>query len=99
MYHCDLCDIPLKENDCYKHLVTKEIYEKEFKSEREYTDYIEKIQKEIKYICPTCKEVIDLIFKYRRDGLYQLKNELFGICDLETKIPPHEKNKDIDGNQ
>ena len=91
--YCDLCNQPLKENDYYVLFVsTPKIY----LSGKDYFDYMEKVRKETKEICPTCKLVFDEIFKLRLQNLSQLAINLLGIYELSSdsikKIKDYKKS-------
>lgn len=51
----------------------------------QYYDNLNRIIKEIKDICPICKQVIDEIFRLRKNNLYLLSEELYGIWRLKNE--------------
>lgn len=91
--YCDICGSPLKGNDFWTMYLTHDT-NKEQEASDYYNDaqnYLKKIEKEVKDICPTCKKLIGEIFKLRLQNLNQLNSELLGIYKLPTKINKHER--------
>ena len=92
--YCDLCACPLKENDYYILYICKSSDSpKLIQNEMDYYQYLQKVQKEIKEICPQCKLIIDEIFKLRFQNLSKLSLELLGIYSEPSKDDPHDKRK------
>lgn len=85
--NCDLCGLPVKEIDYYTLSIIGNHEKNKIKDTNGYYRYLDKITKEIKDICPTCKLVIDEIFKLRRNNLHLISQDLLGIYEL----PPKEK--------
>jgi len=56
-----------------------------------YYKYISQLQKETKYICPSCKYIFDKIFEYRLEGLYKLTEECNKLFNLPIKKNPKER--------
>ena len=84
--YCDLCGVPLKDGEYFTLYVASPVKSKEeAETINNYYDYLAKVEKEVKDICPTCKRLIDEIFKLRLQNLNQINDELFGIYELSPK--------------
>jgi hypothetical protein len=89
--YCDLCGVPLKENESYFLVVCSAMNTAmnldRTLTEEDYRRYLDKIDKESqrKEICPTCKRLFDDIFKLRLQNLTEIANELLGIWKLSSK--------------
>jgi hypothetical protein len=90
--YCDLCLLPMKENDCYM-LSIASAKDRNYTTMEEYNACMDKLLKGIKYVCPTCKYIFDKIFELRMQNLSQLSNELLGIYNLPPKENKDEKDK------
>ncbi len=90
--YCDLCGVPLK-GDNYHVLYFSNANDNidKYETTQEYYAYLNRLQKEIKTICPTCKEIIDKIFELRLENLDKLTQELLGIYVLPSKQNPKER--------
>jgi hypothetical protein len=89
--YCDLCNLPLKNNDYYHFYITESQKEKSsYNNLEDYYSYLNMVKQEIKDICPKCKEVIDRIFELRMENLSRLSEELLGIYKLQLKPNPKE---------
>jgi hypothetical protein len=84
--YCDICNTPLKEHDFYI-LYIAPPKDKNFQPTdmSDYYSYLEKVEKEVKDICPSCKKLMDEIFRLRLQNLNQINDELFGIYNLSSK--------------
>ena len=94
--YCDLCDSPLKNREYYLLHIAFANAVSHYDNVEDYYKYVDKLEKEVKDLCPTCKEIIDEIFKLRKGKLNELSEELLGIYKKPTKKPPHgdkRKNK------
>jgi len=91
--YCDLCNIPLKENDYFR-LYISNSKETKFDNITDYYKYLDKVQKEVKEICPTCKYIIDKIFEYRAEELYKLTEDCKHLFGLPTILNPKERKNE-----
>jgi hypothetical protein len=84
--YCDICNTPLKEHDFYT-LYIAPPKDRNFKPTdvNDYYNYLNEVEKEVKDICPSCKKLMDEIFRLRLQNLNQINDELFGIYNLPTK--------------
>ena len=91
--YCDLCGVPLKEKDYYSIYISYANIDSKFSSynEQTYYDYLKKVEKDVKQICPRCKELLDKIFEYRLEGMYKLTEECFDLFGLPVKKNPQER--------
>jgi len=88
--YCDLCNTPLKDNNYYMlYSTTPDIYcpepsnyESQTKYNEDYDNYLTRLKKDVKSVCPTCKLVYDKIFELRLQNLSCLSNELLAIYNL-----------------
>ncbi len=95
--YCDLCQQPLKGND-YIHIYSAPAAEEvPYDSLSEYYTYLNKMEKQVKDICPTCKTIIDKIFELRLQNLSLLANELLGIYKLPSLPNPKDRRKNKNG--
>ena len=83
---------PLKEKN-YFSLYISEPRNQNFNDMNEYMEHLQKIQKEVKIICPSCKEIFDKIFKLRLENLSDLTNELTNTYNLPSKEKNNEREK------
>lgn len=98
--YCDLCMIPIKENNFYTLYINnpdnKYPDQSEFDNLKDYYQayyrYITSIQKEVKEICPSCKHIFDKMFQLRLTRLCELTEEINLTFGLPTKEPPKRKN-------
>jgi hypothetical protein len=94
--YCDLCDVPLKEGNYYMLYITSASSIPKYASEEDYYQHLDKVQKEVKELCPTCKEIIEQIFKLRKEKLGELTDEILSMYKKPTKNPPHgDKRRDL----
>jgi len=99
--YCDLCGSPLKTGEFYFLYCTTPrssppdpySYEDANKYAQEYQSYVHRLEKEVKEICPQCKNVFDRIFELRMKNLTNLSNELLGIFEHSDKDNKPDKNK------
>jgi hypothetical protein len=82
--YCDLCSGVIKESEYYM-LSIASINDRNHTTMEEYNTCLDKLLKEIKYICPTCKKLIDEIFRLRLQNINQISLELLGIYELPSK--------------
>ena len=99
--YCDICDTPLKNGDFWTLYMTHDANKTQDAQDfyNDYQNYIKRLEKEVKDICPSCKRLIDEIFRLRLQNLNQINLELLGIYDLPSynkkdKKNGKEKNKD-----
>jgi hypothetical protein len=83
--YCDLCGTPLKEYN-YFMLYISEPRDTNFNEMGEYYDYMKKVQKEVKEICPTCKHIFDKMFELRLQRLSELTEEINCTYNLPPKL-------------
>jgi hypothetical protein len=57
---------------------------------KDYARFINRVSKETKQICPTCKHIFDKVFEFRLIRLSELNEELMNIY----KMPPKDLLKD-----
>jgi hypothetical protein len=90
--YCDLCDVPLKEDDFYS---INLMHCKDAKASDlgEYYATLDKVKREMKEICPNCKILIDQIFKLRYQNLAGITEDLLGIYSLPAKERKNGKEK------
>jgi len=88
--YCDLCGTPLKEN-CYFILYVSEPKYPIYENLQEYYNTMKKVEKEVKEICPTCKQIFDKIFELKLKRLSELANEINSIYNLQSKPNPKER--------
>jgi len=60
----------------------------------DYYNYIKKVEKEVKEICPTCKHVFDRMFELRLTRLSELAEEISNTYDLTSKKNPNERKNE-----
>jgi hypothetical protein len=89
--YCDICGSPVKDKDYYKLYITKYTDGSEIKTEDEYYKYLDFIQKQLKDVCPSCKVLLDEIFKLKFNNVSAINAELLGIFNLPVK--DHENKK------
>jgi len=91
--YCDICDTPLKDGDFWTLYLTHDTNKAQDVQDfyNDYQNYIKRLEKEVKDVCPSCKKLIDEIFKFRLQNLNQINNELFGIYELQTKPNPKDR--------
>lgn len=92
--YCDLCGLPVKEQDVWLLYLSSPA-----NSEQQHSDYyalMNKIGKEVKELCPKCKEIFDRIFQLRVERLAELTAEIVNIYKTpcaEKKERKHGKEK------
>jgi len=94
--YCDLCGAPLKDNspkakEIYYLYMTAGDSDVDFADKEALAAYLNSVSKEIKSVCPRCKEIFDLIFHYRYENLAKIKQELLANYRLPSKEPKNEK--------
>jgi hypothetical protein len=91
--YCDLCGVPMKENDYYSINI---MYCQDAKANdlEGYYAALNKVQKEMKEVCPNCKTLIDQIFRLRFQNLAAISDDLLGILSLPALPPPKERKND-----
>jgi len=87
--YCDLCMTPLKEHN-YFMLYVSEPKDTNY-DEYNYNEYLKKVQKRVKEICPGCKHVFDKMFELKLQRLSELANEINLIYELPSKKNPKER--------
>jgi hypothetical protein len=96
--YCDLCGQPLKESTdkypgYYILYLSPSGSKDTFDSSSEYLNYLKRIEKDVKEICPHCKDIIDKIFELRLENLGKLAEDILETYSHPARIPPHEKKK------
>lgn len=90
--YCDLCGQPLKETERWiLYLAEPSLF---LSKKLDYYSYIEKVEKEAKEVCPTCKHVFDKMFELRLTKLCELTDEILKTFNLPTKKNPKERKND-----
>jgi hypothetical protein len=84
-FTCDLCGSPIKEEDFYTISIVGNKQKNQIHTNDDYYNTLSSIVRDIKDICPTCKQLIDEIFRLRKDNLYRISEELLGIWKLKEK--------------
>lgn len=92
--YCDFCDVPLKFDDFYILYLAYSKTNTPPHDMEDYERYLRHIEKETKEICPSCKTLIDEVFRLRLNNLKELKNELLGIYETPTRPNPKERKND-----
>jgi hypothetical protein len=88
--YCDLCGTPLKEGN-YLMLYICEPRNTNFNEIGEYMEYMKKVERGVKEICPSCKHVFDRMFELRLERLSELAGEIMNTYNLPSKKNPKEK--------
>jgi len=91
--YCDLCEVPLKESDYYMLYITCASSMPQSDNVEEYYQNLNKVQKQVKELCPDCKEIFDQIFKLRKEKLGELADDILDMYKKPTKNPPHGDKK------
>jgi len=91
--YCDFCMAPLKEHDYYMMYVTTPVGDSTSEI-KDYNDYMEKISREVKQICPGCKDIFDKMFELKLKKLSELAEEIDGIYKLPSKKNPKERKNE-----
>jgi hypothetical protein len=82
---------PLKGNDYYILYVANPGEKNQYRNEDKTEDYIEKVQKGMKEICPTCKNIFNKMFELRLHRLGELADEINLMYNLPTRKKLKEK--------
>jgi hypothetical protein len=90
--YCDICLLPIKDEEIFQ-LYLSQPRPGNFINIEEYKQYLEKVEKEVKDICPTCKHIIDRIFELRLRRLSELTEEIILTFNLPSKKNPVERKK------
>lgn len=91
--YCDLCMVPLKENDYYIMFIS-EPRNSNFETIEEFIEYKKQVENGMKEICPQCKYVFDKMFELRLQKLSELADEINFNYNLPSRKNPNErKNK------
>jgi hypothetical protein len=90
--YCDLCNQPLKDDDYFMFYISEA---KSAKSTNlaEYCDCIDKVKKEFREVCPTCKHIFDKMFELRLLRLSELTEEINLNYNLPSKKKSNEKKQ------
>jgi len=88
--YCDLCATPLKENNSFMLYIT-EPRSSNFDEITGYAEYVNKVRRGVKEICPTCKHVFDKMFELRLQRLCELTEEINVTYNLQSKKNPKER--------
>lgn len=84
--YCDLCGQPIKDNESYRLYVAEPVYKNQQNDEEQsYYGYLDKVQKNTKEICPTCKKIIDEIFKLRLENISKIVQYITDVYNLPSK--------------
>jgi archaellum component FlaC len=87
--YCDLCDSPLKDDDFYTVYIAYSGQHKNINTTEDYYNTLDKIKKQVKEVCPKYKQIMDEIFRLRRQNLTAISLELLGMYES----PVYEKKK------
>ena len=82
--YCDLCGAPLKDGNCYMFYIT-EPRASNFNEADEYYNYLQKVRRDVKEICPTCKHIFNKMFELRLTRLSELTDEINTNYNLPSK--------------
>jgi hypothetical protein len=91
--YCDLCSSPLKENN-YFMLYVSEPKKTNYDEMTSYVEYLKKVERGVKEICPNCKHIFDKMFELKLQRLSELTNELNLIYKLPSKKNLKERGND-----
>ena len=91
--YCDLCSAPLKEENYFMLFITAPT-KSNFDTESDYYNYMSKIRREVKEICPSCRHIFNKIFELKLQRLVELTDEINNIYDLPSKKNPKERKND-----
>jgi hypothetical protein len=86
LHDCDLCGLPIK-GQIFLFYIGEGNTEVSFNTENDYIDYVSKVKKETKDICPTCKSYLDKLFELRFKGLATIATKLLWMYEQPTKDP------------
>lgn len=84
--YCDLCNQPMKEDAMWVLYLSPP--RESDKEDESYNNYLKRIEKGSKVICPSCKYIFDKIFELRLVRLAELADEINRIYQL-----PYKKDK------
>jgi hypothetical protein len=56
-----------------------------------YAEYVSKVRREVKEICPGCKHIFDQMFELRLKRLCELTDEINTTYDLPSRKNPKER--------
>lgn len=93
--YCDLCSAPLKENNFWM-LYISEPRNTNYGETEYIDDYIKRVQKGVKEICPGCKHIFDKMFELRLERLSELSEEILNLYKLQSKQNPKERKNGKD---
>lgn len=98
--YCDLCATPLKDNNYFMLYVNNPINPPPDSSKFDnindyyyaYNQYLIKLQRDVKEICPACRHLFNKIFEYRLEGMARLTEDCKELFNLPTVKNPKERN-------
>lgn len=104
--YCDLCGVPLKENNYYMLYVSgasgpnepetrnfdEQMGEVNYNSNA-YHERMAKIEREMKEICPACKAIFDKMFELRMERIGELADEILLTFQKKAKPNPKERKQ------
>lgn len=94
--YCDLCSAPIKEGNFYMLYMSEPKDKNSLESLNDYHNYMDKVEKGVKEICPTCKHIFDRMFQLRLQRLSELTEELNLTYNLTSKKNPKERKNGKD---
>lgn len=62
-------------------------------NEQDYYHALDNVQKKVKEICPSCKELFDEVFRLRRQNLSAVNLELLGMYNIAPYDDKKKKKK------
>lgn len=91
--YCDLCNTPLKEGSYYMLYISEPVNQNNtnYNETENFYNYLNQVRKEIKEICPKCKDIFDRMFALRLQRLSELTDEINLTYNLQSKSNPKER--------
>ena len=85
--YCDLCGLPLKESNYFMLYISEPAKNGEdgLNSMGNMEEYMQRVKRGVKEICPSCKHIFDKMFELRLQRLSELTGELDLIYNLPSK--------------
>lgn len=94
VHFCDLCSQPMKDGMSYiLYVASPQTMSETLETKEDITHYIDKVGREQKEICPTCKKLFDRIFFHRLEGMAALTEECYDLFNLPPYEPKKKKGK------
>ena len=92
--YCDLCMSPIKEGEVCMLYSTKPGAlppPKDAQDTEAYYEYLLSVAREVKEICPCCKDIFDRIFDLKLTRLCEIVKDIEGTWKLPNKLNPKER--------